>query len=102
MIQEIERQFVRSARPLYGHLVTIFESAIARGELPSGSQLPPERELANRLPISRTTAVSAYRALESKGWLRGYGGRGTFVSAAPELRGRRAAGRGNTAGARLR
>ena len=49
MIQRIERQFVRSARPLYGHLVSLFESAIARGELPSGSRLPPERELASRL-----------------------------------------------------
>lgn len=55
MIQQIERQFVRSTRPLYGHLVTLFESAIARGELPSGSRLPPERELASRLQISRTT-----------------------------------------------
>src|SRR6188768_4104823 len=102
MIQEIERQFVRSARPLYGHLVTIFESAIARGELPSGSQLPPERELANRLQISRTTVVSAYRELESKGLLRGYVGRGTFVCAAPEPSGTPFAWRGKIASAALR
>lgn len=49
MIQQIERQFVRTTRPLYGHLVHLFESAIARGDLPSGSRLPPERELAQRL-----------------------------------------------------
>jgi 2-aminoadipate transaminase len=102
MIQEIERQFVRSARPLYGHLVTIFESAIARGELPSGSQLPPERELAMRLQISRTTVVSAYRELESKGLLRGYVGRGTFVCAAPEPSGTPFAWRGKIAAAALR
>ena len=85
------------ARPLYGHLVTLFESAIARGELPSGSRLPPERELAQRLRISRTTVVSAYRELESRGLLRGYVGRGTFVCAAPEPAGTPFAWRGKIA-----
>ena len=55
MFQQIERQFMRSARPLYGHLVNLFESAIARGDLPSGSRLPPERELAQ----ARTMAQAA-------------------------------------------
>src|SRR4249919_3901165 len=71
----IEQQFVRTSRPLYAHLVTLLEGAIARGDLPSGSRLPPERELASRLRISRTTVVSAYRELESRGLLRGYVGR---------------------------
>jgi DNA-binding transcriptional MocR family regulator len=102
MMQQIERQFVRSARPLYGHLVSLFESAIARGELPSGARLPPERELASRLQISRTTVVSAYRELESKGLLRGYVGRGTFVCAAPEPSGTPFAWRGKIASAALR
>src|SRR3954453_20035726 len=102
MIQQIQRQFVRSSRPLYGHLVHLFESAIARGDLPSGSRLPPERELANRLQISRTTVVSAYRELESRGLLRGYVGRGTFVCAAPEPGGTPFAWRGKIAAAALR
>jgi DNA-binding transcriptional MocR family regulator len=102
MIQQIQRQFVRSSRPLYGHLVHLFESAIARGDLPSGSRLPPERELANRLRISRTTVVSAYRELESRGLLRGYVGRGTFVCAAPEPAGTPFAWRGKIAAAALR
>src|SRR3954465_14760279 len=102
MIQQIERQFVRTSRPLYGHLVYLFESAIARGDLPSGSRLPPERELAQRLRISRTTVVSAYRALESRGLLRGYVGRGTFVCAAPEPAGTPFAWRGKIASAALR
>ena len=80
MIQLIERQFVRTTRPLYGHLVSLLESAISRGDLPSGARVPPERELAQRLQISRTTVVSAYRELESRGLLRGYVGRGTFVA----------------------
>src|SRR5262245_55573775 len=101
MIQ-IERQFIRSSRPLYGHLVTLFETAIARGDLPSGSRLPPERELAQRLRISRTTVVSAYRELESRGLLRGYVGRGTFVCAAPDPSGAPFAWRGKIAAAALR
>ena len=102
MFQQIERQFMRSARPLYGHLVNLFESAIARGDLPSGSRLPPERELAQRLRISRTTVVSAYRELESRGLLRGYVGRGTYVCAAPEPAGTPFAWRGKIASAALR
>jgi DNA-binding FadR family transcriptional regulator len=102
MLQQIERQFMRGARPLYAHLVNLFESAIARGDLPSGSRLPPERELAHRLRISRTTVVSAYRELESRGLLRGYVGRGTYVCAAPEPAGTPFAWRGKIASAALR
>jgi len=102
MFQEIERQFERSARPLYGHLVSIVEAAITRGDLPSGSRLPPERELATRLRISRTTVVSAYRELESRGLLRGYVGRGTYVCAAPDANGTPFAWRGKIAAAALR
>jgi DNA-binding transcriptional MocR family regulator len=102
MIQQIERQFERDARPLYAHLVKLLEAAIARGDLPSGARLPPERELAARLRISRTTVVSAYRELESKGLLRGYVGRGTFVCATPEPSGTPFAWRGKIASAALR
>ena len=102
MILEIERQFVRTARPLYSHLVSIVESAIVRGDLASGSRLPPERELATRLRISRTTVVSAYRELESRGLLRGYVGRGTYVCASPDVDGTPFAWRGKIAAAALR
>jgi DNA-binding transcriptional MocR family regulator len=102
MIQAIERQFVRTSRPLYSHLVSLLESAISRGELPSGARVPPERELAQRLRVSRTTVVSAYRELESRGLVRGYVGRGTFVCAAPEPSGTPFAWRGKIAAAALR
>src|SRR3954468_1681362 len=102
MLSSIERDFVRTERPLYGHLVTLIESAIARGELASGARVPPERILAQHLKISRTTVVSAYRELESRGLLRGYVGRGTFVCAAPEPEGTPFAWRGKIAAAALR
>jgi len=98
----IEREFVRTERPLYSHLVSLLESAISRGELPSGARVPPERALAQRLKISRTTVVSAYRELEARGLLRGYVGRGTFVCAAPEPEGTPFAWRGKIAAAALR
>ena len=98
----IEREFVRTERPLYGHLVSLLENAISKGELPSGTRVPPERTLAQRLKISRTTVVSAYRELESRGLLRGYVGRGTFVCAAPEPEGTPFAWRGKIAAAALR
>lgn len=102
MLSSIERQFVRTERPLYGHLVALLESAIAKGDLPSGTRVPPERTLAHQLKISRTTVVSAYRELESRGLLRGYVGRGTFVCAAPEPEGTPFAWRGKIASAALR
>lgn len=102
MIQRIERQFIRTARPLYSHLVKLIEAAIVHGELPAGGRVPPERELAHRLGISRTTVVSAYRELESRGLLRGYVGRGTFVCATPEPGGAPFAWRGKIASAALR
>jgi 2-aminoadipate transaminase len=102
MIHVIERHFVRTSRPLYGHLVSLLESAISRGDLPSGARVPPERTLAQRLRISRTTVVSAYRELESRGLLRGYVGRGTFVCAAPDPTGAPFAWRGKIAAAALR
>ena len=97
----IERQFVRTERPLYSHLVSLLEGAIARGDLPSGARVPPERALAQQLKISRTTVGSAYRELEARGLLRGYVGRGTFVCAAPEPEGTPFAWRGKIAAARV-
>lgn len=68
-------------RPFYRRLVEIIERGISRGALTPGWRLPPERELAVALSVSRATVVAAYRELEARGLVRGYVGRGTFVSA---------------------
>jgi DNA-binding transcriptional MocR family regulator len=88
-------------RPLYRRLVTLLEGGIARGQMPPGFQLPPERDLASALRISRATVVSAYRALETRGLVRGYVGRGTFVSAKPDAGSAPFAWRGKIAAAAL-
>src|SRR6202163_470568 len=89
-------------RPVYRHVVRAFERSIAKGTLAPGARLPPERQLALPLGISRTTVVSAYRELEARGLVRGYVGRGTFVSAAPDSSGAPFAWRGKVAASALR
>ena len=67
--------------PLYLQLADAVAGAISGGELAAGARLPSERELAGLLGVSRTTAVNAYRELEARGLVRGFVGRGTYVSA---------------------
>src|SRR5207253_4150244 len=88
-------------RPLYRRLVALLEAGMARGDVPPGFQLPPERDLAAALAISRATVVSAYRELEAKGLVRGYVGRGTFVSARPDAGSAPFAWRGKVSAAAL-
>src|SRR5437016_4439031 len=71
-------------RPMYRRLVELVERGLVNGTTAAGAQLPPERDLARALKVSRTTVVNAYRELEAKGLVRGYVGRGTFVCARPD------------------
>jgi len=97
----VEPKSVPRARPLYRRIVTLLESGIARGAVPAGLRLPPERHLAAALKISRATEVSAYRELEARGLVRGYVGRGTFVSARPDAASAPFAWRGKMAASAL-
>lgn len=72
-----------SDRALYLQLGDALAGAIAVGDLRPGERLPSERDLADQLGLSRTTVVSAYRELASRGLVRGHVGRGTFVCADP-------------------
>src|SRR5262245_54934994 len=71
-------------RPYYRRLVDLVERGVARGDVASGARLPPERDLARALRVSRATVVAAYRELEDRGLVRAYVGRGTFVCARPD------------------
>src|SRR5690349_17124475 len=89
-------------RPVYRHISQAIERGITSGRLALDFRLPAERELADALQVSRTTIVSAYRDLETRGLVRGFVGRGTFVSAAPEASGAPFAWRGKVAAAATR
>jgi GntR family transcriptional regulator len=71
----------RGARPLHGAIAEQLAVAIATGALPPGTRLPPERELAESLGVSRMTVRQALGDLEHAGLLRRVVGRGggTFV-----------------------
>ena len=60
--------------------------AILDGRLRSGERLPPTRELARRLAVSRNTVAVAYDRLVAEGFLVGRAGAGTYVSAEPAAR----------------
>jgi DNA-binding transcriptional MocR family regulator len=77
----VDAKAIPRTRPFYRRLVEILERGVNKGGLAAGYRLPPERELAQAFAVSRATVVAAYRELEAKGLVRGYVGRGTFVSA---------------------
>lgn len=54
--------------------------AIREGRLPPGELLPPTRELAQRLSVSRNTVTEAYERLMSQGLVVARVGAGTFVA----------------------
>ncbi len=66
--------------------------AILDGRLRAGERLPPTRDLAMRLSVSRNTVSVAYERLVAEGYLNGRVGSGTFVCTEPLAsdRGRRA------------
>ncbi len=69
---------IKSTR-IYEEIVRQVKAMIAEGRLKSGDRLPPERELAEKFVVSRTSVREALRALESLGLVEIRPGEGTFV-----------------------
>jgi DNA-binding GntR family transcriptional regulator len=76
----------RNAQPAHAQIADQLADAIAGGELAPGDRLPPERQLAAELGLSRMTVRHALGTLEGRGLLVRTAGRGggTFV-ARPKL-----------------
>lgn len=70
---------VRNER-LYKMVVNQVTALIEDGKLAPGSRLPPERELARMLSVSRTSVRQAITVLDEMGFLEIRHGEGTFVS----------------------
>jgi len=71
---------VIQASRLYEQIVQQIEESILKGEFSEGSQLPAERDLAKQFGVSRTAVREAIKALQEKGLVDAFPGRGTFVT----------------------
>jgi GntR family transcriptional repressor for pyruvate dehydrogenase complex len=67
---------------VYEHIVAQIHALCREGRWAPGDQIPPERELAERFRVSRTSVREALRALEMQGIIDSRQGGGTFVRTA--------------------
>jgi GntR family transcriptional regulator / MocR family aminotransferase len=74
---ELEKQ---GAVPLFRQLYSSLRAAILAGHLEGGTRLPPTRQLASELEVSRKTVVNAFEQLISEGYLEGKVGAGTYIA----------------------
>jgi GntR family transcriptional repressor for pyruvate dehydrogenase complex len=64
---------------LYESVIEQIMDLIKNNELKPGDKLPPERELAEKLSISRNSLREAFRVLESRGLIKSKPGGGRFI-----------------------
>src|SRR4051794_18370938 len=69
----------RSSGPAYASLARALRLLVLDGRLPLRTRLPGERELAEALGVSRTTATAAYAALRDEGFLASRRGSGSWT-----------------------
>jgi DNA-binding transcriptional MocR family regulator len=65
--------------PRYVGLARRIRELVLAGQLPAGTRLPAERDLAAALATSRVTIASAYRVLREEGWAQTRHGSGTVT-----------------------
>jgi DNA-binding FadR family transcriptional regulator len=65
---------------LYEQIVQQLQEMIINGYLRPGDKLPPERQMAEQLGVSRTVIREAFKTLENRGLVKGLIGDGTYVS----------------------
>jgi len=69
-----------SVVPIYRQIYERLREGILAGALPEGTRLPPERSLAERLAVNRSTVVHAYRDLAADGLIDQRVGSGSRVA----------------------
>jgi 2-aminoadipate transaminase len=82
LLPELDRA---SIVPLYRQIYEHLREAILAGTLPESTRLPPERTMAERLAVNRSTIVHAYRDLVGDGLIEQRVGSGSRV--VPRVRG---------------
>lgn len=68
---------------LYEQIAKQIQEMIVQGGVIPGEKLPPERELAKDLGVSRTVVREAIKALQERGLVRVLTGSGTYVTKVP-------------------
>lgn len=68
-----------SAHPLQHQLYQRLSERILDQRYPPGRQLPPSRQMAQDLGISRNTVNAVYEQLKAEGFLQSHAGKGIFV-----------------------
>ena len=71
-------------RRLYQHIADQIRELIRQGGFDVGTRLPPERDLAQQLGVSRPSLREALIALDIEGTVEIRGGSGVYVSSRPE------------------
>lgn len=74
---------LKRRRDRAGQIYRGVRAAILDGRLRRGDRLPPTRELAQRLEVSRNTVAAAYEWLIAEGLVSGQAGAGSFVQGEP-------------------
>src|SRR4051794_6595130 len=69
----------RASGPAYLALARALRLLVLDGRLPLQTRVPGERELAEALGVSRTTATAAYAALREEGFLASRRGAGSWT-----------------------
>ncbi|MFZ5967812.1 MAG: PLP-dependent aminotransferase family protein [Bacillota bacterium] len=67
-------------KSIYQQIVDYFVTKIKCGDLPPGSPIPTQRELASSFEVNRSTVMEALEELKFLGLLQSKGKRGTWVS----------------------
>ena len=76
LLPELDRD---SIVPLYRQIYEHLREAILAGTVPESTRLPPERTMAERLAVNRSTIVHAYRELVGEGLIEQRVGSGSRV-----------------------
>lgn len=69
-----------STCPLHKQIVTRIKEMITAGDLPVGTRLPPQRDLAKLFNVNRSTVVAAMEELAALGVVEGRGSAGTVIA----------------------
>jgi GntR family transcriptional repressor for pyruvate dehydrogenase complex len=83
MVEEFKKLSLTRRPVVPQTAVQRIQAMILAGEFPLGTRLPPERQLANQLSVSRASLREAMSVLETLGLVRIEHGRGTFVCEVP-------------------